>query len=131
IILKKQASLRVQAVEEENDGINFYFAAHNQAQKFTHFLHTVVPGTHEKSSKLISHNERDATANIKMTFVYEIAPICRDDLVILPIKAARQLGVNQLCLVLRVSNQIHLYDLAAGVYTAMTSLLYHKSYTYS
>jgi nonsense-mediated mRNA decay protein 3 len=51
------------------------------------------------------------TANYKFSYSVEIAPICKDDLVCLPPKLAKQLGnISPLLLCTRVGNSIHFVD---------------------
>lgn len=71
--------------------------------------------SHSKSSKsserLLSTDTHSGTANYKFTYSVEIVPICKDDLVVIPLKLARQLGnINPLTICTRVGNSLHLLD---------------------
>lgn len=61
------------------------------------------------SERLLSADTHSNTANFKFTYSVEIVPICKDDLVCLPPKLARQLGnIDPLTLCTRVGNSLHL-----------------------
>ena len=61
---------------------------------------------------MISHDEQNATANQKMTYSVELAPICREDLVLLPKSLAKELGgIGPLVLVYKISKFIHIVDI--------------------
>ncbi|MCJ1354287.1 MAG: hypothetical protein MMC33_004274 [Icmadophila ericetorum] len=75
------------------------------------FVQSVVPARYRSDKQLVSHNEHSATYNYKYTFSVELVPICRDDLVCLPQKAAAALGgFGPLALCTRVSNTLTLTD---------------------
>ena len=46
----------------------------------------------KSSEQLLSTDTHSNTANYKFTYSVEIVPICKDDLVCLPLKQARSLG---------------------------------------
>ncbi len=61
------------------------------------------------SERLLSADTHSNTANFKFTYSVEIVPICKDDLVCLPPKLARQLGnIDPLTVCNRVGNSLHL-----------------------
>jgi nonsense-mediated mRNA decay protein 3 len=63
------------------------------------------------SEQLISLDVQNSTTNYKTTYSVEIIPVCKDDLVCLPIKLARSLSnIGQLVLCSRVGNSLHLID---------------------
>jgi len=52
-----------------------------------------------------------STANFKFTYSVEIMPICKDDLVCMPLKLAKSLGnISPLTVCTRVGNALHLMD---------------------
>lgn len=54
---------------------------------------------------------QNSTTNSKLTYSVEIIPICKDDLVCLPVKVARSMSnISQLTICHRVGNQIYLID---------------------
>ena len=63
------------------------------------------------SEQLISMDIQNSTTNSKLTYSVEIIPICKDDIVCIPIKVARAMSnIAQLVICHRVGNQIYLID---------------------
>ena len=63
------------------------------------------------SKELISHDIHTGVADYKYTTIIEMPKICKDDLIILPIGLAKELGgVNSLGVCYKISLQIHCYD---------------------
>jgi nonsense-mediated mRNA decay protein 3 len=63
------------------------------------------------SKQLITHDEQNGTFKYKFTNILEIAPICRDDLVILTPKLQALLGgIGPLILVYKVTTSLHIVD---------------------
>lgn len=111
LLLKYKAHERCINVKQIHDGIDFYYEKRDDAKKLVDFLQSMVPCRYTTSKQLISHNTHDNTYNYKYTFAVEIVPICKDDVVCLPLATANQLGnIGQICVVLRVTNQITLID---------------------
>jgi nonsense-mediated mRNA decay protein 3 len=111
LILKHGAHKDTINIREVHDGIDFYFAHRNTAEKFVDFLSSVVPVQSKKSQELISHDIHTSTKQYKFTFSVEILPICKDDLVALPIKLAKSAGnISPLALCYRVGTAINLLD---------------------
>jgi len=60
----------------------------------------------------VSHDPRANTALNKYTSICELAPICRDDLVILPKSLSKSLGgIGPLVLVYKVTQFVHIVDI--------------------
>jgi nonsense-mediated mRNA decay protein 3 len=111
MILKHQAHSDTINIKEVHDGIDFYFAHRNQAEKFLDFLNSVAPVQVKKSQELISHDVHTSTKQYKFTFSAEIVPICREDLVALPIKLAKSAGnISPLALVYKIGTAINVLD---------------------
>ncbi|GKT85586.1 nonsense-mediated mRNA decay protein 3 [Colletotrichum tofieldiae] len=89
LIMKHAAHRDTLNIKEAKDGIDFFFSARNQAEKFCDFLNSVVPCKVKKSQELISQDVHTSTKSFKFTFSVELVPICRDDLVAMPIKLAK------------------------------------------
>lgn len=63
------------------------------------------------SKELISQDIHESTFNYKFTISVEIAPICRDDLVCLPIGVARSSGnISPLVICHKVADSLHFLD---------------------
>lgn len=79
------------------------------------------------SKKLISTDDKSNISNFKFTNYVEICPLCKDDLLYLPAKTARNLGnISRLVLVKNISNLIHLIDPLSGQTASMTSDAYWR-----
>lgn len=125
LILKHNAHVDTISIKENKDGLDFYYAKQNHAVKMLDFLNSTVPIKSKKSEELISADIHSGTSLYKFTFSVEIAPICKDDLVILPSKLAKQMGnISRLVLCSKISNSIqfidparlHIEDLQSNVY---------------
>ena len=74
------------------DGLDFFFGFEPYARKLVDFLQSQVPCRYNTSKKLISHDQNSNTYNYKYVFSVEVVPICKDNVVCLPIRLARSLG---------------------------------------
>lgn len=111
LILKHGAHKDTINIKEAKDGIDFFFAVRNQAEKFVDFLKSVVPVFTKKSQELISQDAHTAKKSFKFTYSVELVPICKDDLVCLPIQLAKQIGnISPLVLCHRIGTSINLLD---------------------
>jgi nonsense-mediated mRNA decay protein 3 len=69
----------------------------------------------KQSKKLISTDDKSNISNFKYTNLVEICPLCKDDLLYLPARTARNLGnISRLVMVKNVSSLIHLIDPLSG-----------------
>lgn len=110
-ILKHNAHRDTINIKEAKDGLDFFFAQRNQAEKLVDFLSSVTPVRVKKSQELISMDIHTSTRSYKITYSVELIPICKDDLVALPPKLARSLGnISPLTLCYRVGTSINLLD---------------------
>ncbi|EPQ52359.1 NMD3-domain-containing protein [Gloeophyllum trabeum ATCC 11539] len=113
LILKHGAQKDTISVKEVKDGLDFFYSQRSHAIKMVEFLSSVVPVRSKSSEQLLSADTHSNTANYKYTYSVEIMPICKDDLVCIPQKLARQLGnINPLTICSRVGNTIHLLDVS-------------------
>ncbi|RKF63246.1 60S ribosomal export protein NMD3 [Erysiphe neolycopersici] len=111
LILKHDAHRDTINIKEVKDGLDFFFSARNQAEKFVDFLNSVTPVRTKKSQELISMDIHTSTKSYKFTYSVELVPICKDDLVALPIKLAKQSGnIIPLGLCYRVGSSINIID---------------------
>ena len=111
LILKHAAHKDTINIKEVHDGIDFFFAQRNHATAFCDFLKAVIPVNIKKSEELISHDIHTSTKNYKFSFSCEIVPICKDDLVVLPIPLAKKAGnIAPLTLCTRIGTSVQLLD---------------------
>jgi nonsense-mediated mRNA decay protein 3 len=111
LILKHGAHKDTINIKEVHDGIDFYFAQRNHAEGFVDFLKAVVPCKVGKSHELISMDIHTSTASYKFSYSAELVPICKDDLVVLPIPMAKKAGnIAPMTLCHRVGTSLNLMD---------------------
>ncbi|KAH6676535.1 NMD3 family-domain-containing protein [Halenospora varia] len=111
LILKHGAHKDTINIKEVKDGLDFYYSARNQAEKFVDFLNSVAPVRAKKSQELISMDIHTSTKSYKFSYSVELVPICKDDLVAIPIKLAKQIGnISPLGLCYRVGTSVNILD---------------------
>lgn len=111
LILKHGAHKDTINIKEVKDGLDFFFAARNSAEKFVDFLTSVTPARVNKSQELISMDIHTSSKQYKFTFSCELIPICKDDLVALPAKLAKSIGnMSPLALCYRIGTAVYLLD---------------------
>ncbi|KAH8101088.1 NMD3-domain-containing protein [Cristinia sonorae] len=128
LILKHGAQKDTISVKEVKDGLDFFYSQRSHALKMVEFLGAVVPIRSKASEQLLSSDTHSNTANFKYTYSVEIIPICKDDLVCIPPKLAKQLSnVNPLTICSRVGNSIHFLDPATLQSVEITSPIYWRT----
>ncbi|PHH73287.1 hypothetical protein CDD82_5556 [Ophiocordyceps australis] len=111
LIMKHGAHRDTLNIKEAKDGIDFFFSQRNQAEKFLDFLNSVAPVKVKSSQELISQDIHTSKKSFKFTFSAELVPICRDDLVALPIKIAKQCGnISPLVLCHKIGTSVYFMD---------------------
>jgi len=71
----------------------------------------MVPYKQKDSKELVSHDIHTGVADYKYTTIIEMPRVCKDDLIILPVALAKELGgVNSLGVCYKISLQVHCYD---------------------
>ncbi|EIM89212.1 NMD3-domain-containing protein [Stereum hirsutum FP-91666 SS1] len=128
LILKHGAQKDTISVKEVKDGLDFYYSQRSHALKMVEFLGSVVPIRTKSSERLLSTDTHTSTANYKFTYSVEIVPICKDDLVCIPLKQARQMGnINPLTICTRVGNSLHVIDPNTLQSSEITSPVYWRT----
>lgn len=111
LILKHHAHKDTINIKEVQNGLDFFYAQRNHAEKFVDFLTSVAPVRSKKSQELISMDIHTSTKSYKFSYSIELVPLCKDDLVALPIKLAKSIGnISPLTLCYRVGTSINLID---------------------
>ncbi|RLN94096.1 hypothetical protein BBJ28_00025097 [Nothophytophthora sp. Chile5] len=114
-ILKHNAHQDAIGITAVKEGMDFYFGSKSTAERFIHFLTAHVPMRSKSSSKLISENVHNATANLQTTYSVELSPLCKDDLLVLPNKIAQNCGsISPVALCARTTALVHLLDPRSG-----------------
>ena len=128
LILKHSAHKDTINIKEVKDGLDFYYSQRNHAEKLMDFLTSVAPVKTKKSQELISMDIHTSTKSYKFSFSVELVPICKDDLVALPIKLAKQIGnITPLTLCYRVGTSINLIDPNTLQTTDVSTPIYWRS----
>lgn len=127
LILKHGAHRGCLSIETFRDGMDFYFPDKGKAARFITFLENVVPIKVKHSKKLISNDVKSNISNFKYTNLVSICPLCKEDLLYLSKKLARNLGnISRLVLVKNVTNVIHLIDPLSGQTAQLASEVYWR-----
>ena len=105
LLLKHKANDHVTQLKQVDNGLDFEFINKSHAGRFVDFLQGIVPIRVNTSKTLISHDANNNTYNYKYTYVGEIIPLCKNDLLVLP-KEFNYGGIGPLVIVLKVSNVI-------------------------
>jgi nonsense-mediated mRNA decay protein 3 len=80
------------------------------------------------SEQLLSADTHSHTANFKFTYSVEIVPLCKDDLVCIPLKQAKQLSnINPLTLVMRIGSSIQMIDPSTLQLCDISSQMYWRT----
>ncbi|THH26802.1 hypothetical protein EUX98_g7383 [Antrodiella citrinella] len=128
LILKHGAQKDTISVKEVKDGLDFFYAQRSHALKMVEFLGGLVPIRTKASEQLLSSDTHTNTANFKYSYSVEITPICKDDLVCMPLKLAKQLSnINPLTVCSRVGNTLHLLDVGTLQTVEITSAIYWRT----
>jgi len=92
-------------------GLDFFFRERNHARTFISFVEHAVPCRTTQARQLATHDSHSNEYSFKYTFLTEIVPICRDDLIVMPQKTASNLGdMGNLAVVTSVSKVAHVID---------------------
>lgn len=112
LILKHDAAKDAIRIKQMNHGIDFFFNNRSHGEKFSNFLRSLAPTKKTTYAKQLVSQDRKSNNNIyKYTISVEISPICRDDLVCLPLGVALSLGnLGPLVICNKVRNKIALLD---------------------
>lgn len=108
LILKHKAHADTSNIKERKDGIDFYYLNRNDAVRMVEFLSSYCGTRVINSSRLISEDDSNNTANKKFTFSVEILPFCQDDLVAIGKK--NKLGLGEFVLVSKVRSTVTVMD---------------------
>ena len=93
-------------------GVNFQFKHRSHALRLVDFIESQLICREKHTKQLISHDEQSGEYHYKYTFFVELAPICRDDLAILPKSLSKLLGgIGPMVLVYKISKFVHIVDI--------------------
>lgn len=84
-----------------------------------------MPISRKDSKQLISHDQSSNVFTYKYTYSIEIPKVCKNDLILLPKKLAKELGgCSQLVLCYKIGRTIGLVDLNTFNYVNMSTIQY-------
>lgn len=107
VVLQGGVATGASEIKPVKGGIDFFFLSRHPAEKLVAYLGTYAMTRVKASKTLITHNEKAGTANIRLTWAVEVAPICKDDLVLLPRGTAAGLGLpSPLCVVAKTGTRM-------------------------
>lgn len=113
--------------KQMGEGIDFFFDRCDDARKLVEYIQKVIPCRYSTSQQLISHDSRSNVYNYKYTFSVEIVPICKEDIVCLPVATSKALGnIGRLCICTRVTHNIYLINPLTLKSADMTATIYFR-----
>lgn len=128
LIMKHNIHSNCLNIKQVHEGLDFYFANKQQGKRMCDFLSTVVPLRMKQSERLISHDIRNNTYNYKNTFSVELVPVCKNDIVCLPLKVARSLGnMSQISICYKVTATLHFLDPFTGKVAELNTAAYWRN----
>ncbi|KAF8633158.1 hypothetical protein AX17_004659 [Amanita inopinata Kibby_2008] len=128
LILKHGVQKDTVSVKEVRDGLDFFYASRSHAIKMVEFLTGVVPVRSKASEQLLSADTHSNTANFKYTYSVEIAPICKDDLICLPLKLSRSLSnISPLVVCTRVGSSVIVLDPATLQHAEISAQVFWRA----
>lgn len=111
LILKHNMHEKCINIKEEPDGMDFFFSHRSHANKFADFVSSVCPTKMVTSERLVTHDAKSNIFNFKYAFSIEMAPICREDLVLLPPKLSKDMGgLGPLVLCQKINSKMYFLD---------------------
>jgi nonsense-mediated mRNA decay protein 3 len=111
LIIKHNATDKCLSIKEVYDGLDFQFKNKSHAARLVDFVQNQVPIQVKSSKQLISQDLKNNTCNYKYTYSVELAPLCKDDLVILPKSLSKELGgIGPMVLVYKITTFVHIVD---------------------
>ncbi|KAJ1457410.1 NMD3 family-domain-containing protein [Pelagophyceae sp. CCMP2097] len=127
VVLKHDAQRSAVKIEQFRDGLDFFFKEKNDAMRFVTFLEAEVPTKTLTSKKLVSQDDKSNIFNHQYTSLVELAPACKDDLVLLDARTAKHLGdIKRVVLVRSVNSEVRIVEPQTGQIAEMTALAYWK-----
>lgn len=110
-VLKHKMHEKALNVKEEPEGVDFYFKNRSHANAFADFVHSILPCKVKDSKRLISHDQWSNLYNYKYSYMIEVAPVCKDDLIVLTSEQKKEFGgIGPVLLCYKISTNVHLVD---------------------
>lgn len=111
LIIRHNAAEKCLNIKEVYDGIDFHYKTKGNAARLVDFVQNQFPIRVKQSKTLISQDFKNNVCNYKYTYCVDLAPVCKEDLVILPKALSKELGgIGPLVLVYKISTFVHVVD---------------------
>ncbi|OIR58299.1 MAG: 60S ribosomal export protein NMD3 [Amphiamblys sp. WSBS2006] len=127
LILTQNAHRGATDFKMRRNGMDFYFSDKNAANRFVAFIECTLPVKKGRTEKLVSEDTHTGERFSKASYVLDIPPISKEDLICLPKSIAHQLGTSRFLLCLRVRKNIHLVDCETPRKVEVPGLQYWKT----
>ena len=125
-ILEAGVNKDFKEVKQKDHGFDVLFVEKGPAKKFVDFLVGHLPAQVKYSKQLISTDFKSNVYNYKHTFVAEVPPVCKDDLIVLPLSQSIP-GMGRMLLCTKVTTQLHLLDVSSLAVYEMKPSQFWKS----
>lgn len=127
LILKHKAHTNLIKVQPTKEGMDFFFTRERDAQAFVSFVKSWTVVRHQESKHLVSADIHNSTYRFKRTTAIELCPVCKEDLVLLPPKIAKDLGgLPPLMICTRAVSVVGLLDPSSGRSIEVSAVEYWK-----
>ena len=113
LILKHGMEENTIGIKSQPDGLDFYYGSRSHGLRMVDFLQQVVPVRARHDKQLVSHDANNNSYNYQYTFMMEIVPLCKEDIVCLPHKVSLSYGgIGPIMLCTRVGNAMQFTDVS-------------------
>nr|QSE03628.1 60S ribosomal export protein NMD3 [Metchnikovella dogieli] len=126
LVIARNAHRETSDIKTSKNGMDFYFVDKNAAARFSSFLEMVLPMKKERNEKLVSSSMQSGTRTSKVTCVFTLPVVCREDLVCLSKQQAGKLNTSRFVICQRIRKNIHLLCPETGRESEVTGLAYWK-----
>ena len=111
LLLKSDLANNIVGITKQLNGMDLNFQEQRYAYKLVQFLQGKICSRVNHARQMVSEDVQHGGANMKDTYLVEIAPICRDSLIFISKKLAQKHAyIGQLCVCTRVNCNIHIVD---------------------
>jgi nonsense-mediated mRNA decay protein 3 len=107
-------------------GFDVHFTDKAPAKRFVEFVQGHAPSNVKSSKQLISTDVKSNIYNYKYVYSVEIAPICKNDLLIMPY-GVRVPGLGPVLLCTKITSQIHFLDVSSFQTAELKASQYWKN----
>jgi len=127
LLIKYGATKDCVGIKPNHEGLDFFFGSESKAKTLVDFFQSMIPMRYSHSKKLISHDVHTNTYNYKYTFMVDVVPVCKDNVVCLPKQLAHSLGgIGQICVVSKVAQSVHIMNPESCQFAEINATTYFK-----